>query len=494
MTVSARTYRWLLVFACLLFVAQALPLLSYRWVEDESWYSSTGYTLMHEGVVRNAVFPPTDLESVADTRPLAMPATLALTMKSLGVDSASTRVPGFLACLAAIPLVFWLGCLCGSREAGIVAALLLSVDNSLFLAARIVRPEAFVTFFGLLAVTLYFLSRRRDSVAIAVLSGLSVGVALNYHVNGLAVAASLGLLLIGEFGFSIWRQKRAWAVATGIMATMVPFFLWLQSDPARLTSFHYLYGRGNALTAADVFRWEMLRYTDYLGMSNARLSLIPYPIPLRLHVVLLFLACLGLLAWKRRVMFWSILALIVPSLLLWTREVNPSARFFAILAPYLVLAVGLAFTLLPHGPWRRVLAAWCLLVFVSQAAGNALILRQSRNADYAGVSRKLRSLIPSDSRVYGAITFFLALHDRTYYAWNHTPFGYAINDLHVNYLILNDRVLVHGSGFGRDDWREVREDAAAFVPNHADLVGRVQDPFYGDLEVYRVRPAQTSPN
>jgi hypothetical protein len=202
-----------------------------------------------------------------------------------------------------------------------------------------------------------------------------------------------------------------------------------------------------------------------------------------------------MLAWKRRSWFWPLLAMIIPSLLLWPKEVNPSARFFAILAPYLVLAVGLTFTILPAGRWRRTFAAWCVLVFVSQAFGNVLILLQSRKADYASVSRQLRSLVPADARVYGAITFFLALHDRTFYAWNHTPFDYAINDLGVNYLILNDRVLVHGSGFGRDDWREVRESAAAFVPTHADLVGRVPNAFYGNLEIYRVRPTTPkSPN
>jgi hypothetical protein len=52
---------------------------------------------------------------------------------------------------------------------------------------------------------------------------------------------------------------------------------------------------------------------------------------------------------------------------------------------------------------------------------------------------------------------------------------------------LNDRVLVNGSGFGSEDWREVRERANAFVETHADLIGHVPDPFYGDLQIYRVK-------
>ena len=96
-------------------------------------------------------------------------------------------------------------------------------------------------------------------------------------------------------------------------------------------------------------------------------------------------------------------------------------------------------------------------------------------------------MIPPGARVYGAITFFLALHDHPYYSWNRGTLDYAVNNLGVNYLILNDRVLLNGSGFGLDDWRDVREAANAFVETHADLIGHVPDPFYGDLKVYRVK-------
>jgi len=64
-------------------MAQALPCFTYRWVEDDSWYSSTGYTLFHEGQMRNGIFPQTELEGRADTKPIALPATLAVTFAAL---------------------------------------------------------------------------------------------------------------------------------------------------------------------------------------------------------------------------------------------------------------------------------------------------------------------------------------------------------------------------------------------------------------------------
>jgi 4-amino-4-deoxy-L-arabinose transferase-like glycosyltransferase len=476
----------LILLACLLFVLQTLPLLSFRWVEDESWYSATGFGLLHEGQVRNVAFLPTEPESVADTRPLAMPATLAATMATLGFGPARERFPGWLSCLALIPLVFWIGKALGSPEAGVISAFLVSVETTVFMAGRTVRPEAFVALFGATAVLLYFLSQQRQSTGLAILCGLALGIACNYHVNGFGIAASIGLLLLGEFGLSVWRQKRAWAIVLTCVAMLIPFFVWLQGDPVRMRAFHLLYSRGSTQTVANIVHYELIRYKDYIGIANQRFRLIPFSLPLRLHVVLLYVTGFAILAWKRRPVFWKLLALILPSILMWPKEVNPTFRFFVVVTPYLVLAVGIAFTALETAKWRRLLALWCLLAVITQAGGNAIILAKSRSADYNSVARQLRSIIPAGARVYGALTFFLALHDHTYYAWNRGTLDDAIK-LGVNYLILNDRVLVNGSGFGSEDWKEVRERANAFVEANGDLIGHVPDPFYGDLQVYRVR-------
>src|SRR5271165_6351520 len=74
---SPRATRWMVVLACLIFLLQATPLLYTRWVEDENWYGSVGYTLLTEGHLRNPVFPDTDIESHVDTRPPGLPIVLA---------------------------------------------------------------------------------------------------------------------------------------------------------------------------------------------------------------------------------------------------------------------------------------------------------------------------------------------------------------------------------------------------------------------------------
>jgi 4-amino-4-deoxy-L-arabinose transferase-like glycosyltransferase len=479
--------RLVLPILCLLFALQVLPLFSYRWVEDESWYSSTAYTLYREGNIRNGSFGDQDIESKADTRPIGMPVTLAATFRGFGVGPSQARIPEFLACLATVAIAFRLGKLLASTEAGLLAALLVSVDNIVFLAARTVRPEAFVTCFGALSVLLYFLSRERDSVLLAALSGVSLGLSFNYHPIGFGVALSLGLLLLHEFRFRVWRSKRAWVLVLASAATLIPFVVWLFHDPIRLEAFRQLYGRGARFTFLALLHGEGIRYADFLGFGNQRFRFLPFPVPLRLHIALLIAASLAVLAWKRRPMFWTLLMLIVPSLLIWPKTANPTVRYFAVTAPYFALAAGIAWLELRKTRWRPVFAAWVAVVVLTQIGGNLLVLRQARSANYASVTRSLRTIVPADARVYGAITFFLALHDRKYYSWHRTPLQFAVDQLGVNYMILNDRVLLHGSGYGNDDWQDIRETASAFVRTSADLVGRVPDPFYGDLEVYRVR-------
>src|SRR5262249_19173788 len=155
----------------------------------------------------------------------------------------------------------------------------------------------------------------------------TLGLAFNYHVNGYPTALSVGLLLLGEFGFSIWRQKRAWTIVLASVATLLPFAFWVMSDPNHLASFTGVYSRGSVgkFGWSNMLHLEAIRYADFLGIGNQRLSFIRYPIPLRLHIVLLIVVSLAVLARKNKTLFWSLLALIVPSLLLWTRERNSTA-------------------------------------------------------------------------------------------------------------------------------------------------------------------------
>jgi len=484
----------ILIGACLLLLVQALTMFSTRWVEDESWYAIPAHALLTQGIIRDPVFQDNATTQKADMRPPLIFFIMAGFYKVMGTSLYSSRLPFLLSGLACILLTYLLGCELGRPWVGLLGAVALSTDNLFFLASRTARPEAMTAAFALLGVLVYLQSRRKKSVKLAFLSGLIVGLGIMVHVNAFAAAISAGVLALIEFRWSVFRQPRPWVFVAGVLLPMVLFVAWSLSDPVRRAEFIDMYAYGEGYGLRDIPRLEMTRYSDFLGMGSMRVNL-PIHVPTRLHIVLaLFLSAYVLYRYDRDLLK-TILCLILPAMVWWAYERNMTARYMATGSPYLALLLaGAVVGLWKFKPtWHRTVAVCATLLLLSQVAGNYLLLYIYRQADYAAVTRQLRAIIPADARVFGALTFWMSLNDRPYfYSWNRTSVKYAV-DHGVNYMILNDRVLLHGSGQGTDDWAERREEAAAFVKDHATLIGHAPNSFYGDLEIYRVNAPGMKP-
>jgi 4-amino-4-deoxy-L-arabinose transferase-like glycosyltransferase len=479
----------ILIGACLLLLAQALALFSVRWVEDESWYAVTAKTLVNRGETRAPIFQETAGGAQVDPRPPVPFFVMGAFFKVLGTSVRVARLPFLLSALACLFLTYLLGCELGRPWVGLLGALALATDNLFFWAARTARPESMATAFALLGILFYLRSRRKDSVMWALLGGLTVGVGVLVHLNAFAAALSAGVFALIEFGWSIVRRGRPWAFAAGLLLPVLLFIGWGMQDTVHKHEFlgAYAYGEGHPLR--EIPQLEASRYRDFLGMSSLRVN-VPIHVPTRLHIVLALLFSAFLLYRWDRALLGSILCLLLPAMVWWAYERNMTPRYIATGAPYLALLLaGAAAAVWQFRPaWRKAAVVCGVLVLLSQVAGNYLLLYVYRNADYDKLSRQLRSVIPDGACVYGAITFWITFHDRQYYAWNRTPVQYAV-DHGARYLVLNDRVLLHGSGSGTDDWVDRRHEVEAFVKDNAVLVGHAPNSFYGDLEIYRVKDA-----
>lgn len=474
--------------AVLVLLAQTLPYFTNRWVEDESWYSIGGHTLLKEGVIRNPTFAGRGLESVVDLKPPGLAISLAGAFSLLGTSATSARLVSLLLATLAVVVTFRLAReFVGTAWSG-VAAFLLVVDSFFFLAARTVRPEAGVAFFGSLSVLLFLRSERLAprTQLLSLLSGLSMGVALAFHPGLLGVALVLGVC--GLF----WRKRGrvahqlAFAAGAGlILAPLVAIAMW---TPLHRQAFQAMYMTRAAAPFLDKLVAESTRWADFIGVSSARFG-TPIPLPLRLHIAATIACALAVLWRIDRPTAKRFLWLIAGMLVWWLYMVNKSPRYFAMLAPLTAVALATASERAIRA-WPRARTTVLAVVgvcFVSQLAGNVYFLHRARLADYSSVGRELRTAIPSGSRTWGAITFWMALHERPYYSWNRTPLDFAIRELKPEYLIINDRVMMRGEGLGRDDWAETRLAAQAFSRDHGDRVAVVDSSFYGSLEVIRVR-------
>lgn len=477
-----------LAFACAIFLGQAIALIGNRWVEDESWYSIPAYTLVRTGELRNPTFAPSDYESKVDTHPPGMALAVSSAFRVLGFGTVQARVPSILAGLTTVVVTFFLGMEIGGPLVGAVAALLVATDNFLFLGARTVRPDVYTAAFAAISVLCLMVARRRQSWWLALLSGLSIGIAANFHVTVFGVIGSLGLLCLSD-SLRFWKNPRVWLVALGIVAMVIPTLLWIRSDPTHIAAAKQMYvARGESAGIVQKFALEKIRYKDFLGYGSQRLPL-PVQIPLRIHIVAALLVA-ALIVWRRnRHAFWTMMILILPTLLWWVYLVNKTVRYFALLAPMFAILLALAAEPYLRDQKRRIAAAAVLLLIaLSQFAGNAFFLFKARTAQYEAVAAGLQQLIPPSGTVFGAMTFWPALHDRTFFSPDRTPFAYAQSKSPELYVIMNDRLMLHGSGFGDDNFKELREKLTVYTQQSCVRVGEVPNPFYGDLEVFQVKP------
>ena len=480
----------IVVLASLLLLAQAVPLIYTRWVADESWYAAPADNLARFGELRMPAFAETAMQARVETMAPAQMLIAAGIFKALGTSLYTAKLPFLLCAFAGIFLTYLIGCELESALLGMVAAVFLATDNMYFLAARTARPEAMVVFFSLSGILLYLYSQRRQSTGLAFLSGLMVGVGALVHVNALSAGITAGILALIEFRGSIIRRARPWAFVAGLILPVIPFLLWANSDAVHHEEFVRLYGTGEGYALSQIPSLELSRYSDFIGMPNSRFR-FPVPLPYRLHVVVALVAAAWFLRRYNRGLFHKVLCMLLPCMLWWAYLRNQNVRYTATAAPYFALLLaGAAIALWNSRPaWRRQVVAVAVLLLAAQIASNYFLLYLYRKSDYLALADRFHALIPKDATVYGSLTFWMALHGQPFYSYSRTPLQYAL-DHGASYLILNDNLMLHGNGWGIDDWKKVRSDSAAFVRENATLVGRADNPYYGDMEIYRVnRPA-----
>jgi 4-amino-4-deoxy-L-arabinose transferase-like glycosyltransferase len=480
-------HRVVLALACLLLFIQCVVLIQTRWVEDESWNTDESVTWMREGRLRMSSFNA-DLASVVDARPPLTPIGMGTTFRLFGIGIAQARMFSVVAGIGTVIVVWLLALSFWGPLAASLSAMAAATDLFIVIASRTARPEIHCAFFCSLALLLFYKAREKNSFLLALGSGLSLGAALNFHPHGVGFVAAIGVLLLIEFRARVFLEKRFWALVAGVALSIAPFAIWICSAPVNLQAFRQVYLGRLAVPLSEKLAAEWPRYADFLGFGNRKVPLIG-SVPVRLHLALILLAAFVLVYRKNRKLAIELGVVVVVNLLWWADQVSKGPRYFAVIAPIFSVIVGVGLAQLSTlGKRRRQASALLFLLYAgTQLAGNVLWIRLGRKADYPQVAQGLRAAIPPGASVYGAITFYMALNDRVYYSYDRTPFPYALANLHPQYLILWDRVMMHGSGTGLDDFVGLRGQLTSFVRDHATLAARVPNEFYGGLEVYKVQ-------
>jgi len=472
--------------AFLLFLLQALPYLSYRWVPDESWYSAPGYSLAHGNGIANPAIGPNDLENRIDVRSPGTSIVIAAAFRLFGTGQIAARLASILAGLATIFFTYRLARDLMGKEGALIATFLVATDNLIVLTSRTARPEAFTTVAALASLLAMNQYARKARVIWALLSGLLIGIGCMFHVQLLGYIVSIGILAIvldrRRGGFPL-RGATIYALGYGL--GLLPFAAWILTAPLGRVGFREDFlKRAASGSLWSRFLGEGHRYSDLLGLNMLHGHGLE-SIPVRLPIPLFFLAA-SFLLWKlRRKWFYIEMLLLVPTVLWFIyMTTTKTSRYLVLLAPVFALTIGAAVAVTSDNRrLNRIVLALSCLVVAAQMGANFFLLHQARDADYSNVAAELRSVIPAGQTVYGTVTFWLALHDHPYISWERTDPWMAANQFHARYFIVGDRVMTSGMP-GDEAYFEMLRQRVAEVTAQSKLVGHFSSPYYGDLKVY----------
>jgi len=485
-TLTHAAARVLLGLAFLLFLLQAVPYLSYRWVTDESWYSAPAYSVAHGNGLVNPAMGPNDFENHLFVLPPGTSMVIAAAFRLFGTGQIQARLGSILAGLAIIFFTYRLARDFIGKEGALVAAFLVATDNVIVITSRTARPEALTTMAALASLLAMEQYARKNRIAWALLSGLLIGIGAMFHITVLGYIVSIGILAIvldrRRGGFPL---RGAIGYAIGCAFGLLPFVVFLLTAPLGRVGFRHEYmSHAVGISLWSKFLLEGGRYADLIGLNMLHGHGLE-SIPFRLPIPLFFLAA-SFLLWKlRRRWFYLELLLLIPTVFWFIDMVNKNLRYFALLAPVFALAIGASVAAARSNlRLHRALLVFSCLVVVAQLSANIFLLRAARNADYNKVAAELRSVIPPGQTACGTITYWLALHDHPYISWERTDPMMAANQFHARYFIAGDHVMTGGMLPGDEAFFVSLERSMDEVIAQSKLVGHFPDPFYGDLKVY----------
>jgi hypothetical protein len=250
-----------------------------------------------------------------------------------------------------------------------------------------------------------------------------------------------------------------------------------------------------------------------MGEPQRYLQYIFFPYRVVIFAVELFFLFLLLLKREREdaiILIFIVTHIILLSVL----DVSKNVRYLTVLMPFVSVILSKVF--IGNYRWfieRKVackrkssknvfyLAACCFLMFAyvtNQFAGDVYALVKHKEANYWRFISEVKHYIPKDSKVWGSITFWWGFSEFPY----RTQFTYGkdVDEFKPEYVILFDadtwgnvswttgsKMTAHRERYLTNLFAGVRRKMEEFCSKNGELVGKVDDKFYGDVEIYHIR-------
>jgi 4-amino-4-deoxy-L-arabinose transferase-like glycosyltransferase len=420
-----------------------------------------------------------------------------------------SRLPSVFAGLITLIFTYLLARKLYDEYVGVIATILLMINNLFFVAARTVRAEIFVTAISVTAIYCViegFRSKRNWFVGI---SGTLAGIGLWTHPNAALLSASIIILFVYEYRGNFLREGALWIFLLFLIVGLLPYAIYVVSLDAKYNFMNFwaqLADRKDVLLSGSVL-WrsiadEVQRYRQYVFF------------PYRFAILVVEIAFLFLTVVKRESKDALILLVIMIHVVLLSILISSkTARYLTVLMPFVSIIIAKVFV---KGCYRfsearledrkrfskafLFFTTYCLLLVIyaaSQFGGNVYALWKYRGNDYYGFISRVKNHIPDGSKVWGSISFWWGFREFPY----RTQFTYGrdVDEFKPEYVILYD-----ADTWGNITWttrsqmsakreedltalfRGVRKKMEDLCLTKGKFAGKVEDEFYGNVEIYHI--------
>jgi hypothetical protein len=476
--------------------------------EDEPWQASTAYSLMTSGVFGSSLFAGfyNMDQRYYGFMPLH-PLLLAGVFRVLGPGLAQARLETVLLGLATLGLTFALGArLFGVWVGALAVTLLVAVRWTgltyvqlsgipLVDVSRIARYDPLVPVIGLSALHVYLSARSRSSARLYLAAGLLAGLSGLAHVYGLFWVPALLILALWD-----GRVRHAGWLLIGSGLPWLPYAAYVLADLPDWRGQTAIYASRfelfNPAWYLDNLADEYHRYGPGLGPAGPGWLLRPgfwlllVGLPASL-VLLARRAALGHGAAARAIVVPAVLFPLLFAAFIKLKLVN----YTLIELPLFALAVGwLVVALWRRASARPIVAALGAAVLLE---GGLSLVRLDRAAatttPYPTFISEVRAYLPAGSRVLGLHSYWLGLQDFEYrsflvplnWADEGLPLDQGLSRVAPDIVLLDARMRAY---FDQPDVRADHDRFYSWLGQHAgQIIGRIDDPTYGLMEVYRVQ-------
>jgi 4-amino-4-deoxy-L-arabinose transferase-like glycosyltransferase len=462
------------------------------WV-DEPWESITAYTLITEGKMHNPVLENYNGYGRILLQPrILLDVALAPAFAVFGIGPvqgrlASVACGGFL-----LIAVYFLTLAFFSKRAALLAVWFTMIETMIFISYRTIRPEIYLVTLEMFSLLLLFRGLQKLSYRYFWGSGIIAGVALWTHPNAVLYVIAALVLFVFEFRKKFLRSPLVWSFIVAVFVGVLPYILYVIANDAQdsfATFFLQLENRQDVLNSANWF---------VMSLSGEWSRVVEYTqFPARILIVVIFASIwvFSLLSKKKYVRYIAVI-LLTNAVLSFLIIENKTILYSTSLLPMLCILTSVYIDELLGAPTRimerlnsffrplnRRASFGILLTIilsVNQLTGDADLLWKQRNCSYTETVRELQAVIPTNSRVWGSITFWFGFYQQPF----RSQYTYLrdVDTFKPQYMITGDT-----ETWGKVFWRNVRDQAEAIIRQRGTLVAELPKSCYGDLKVYRLQ-------